>query len=263
MPLQDQHARDLEARYEHALPPGQFNLIGGDNAFPALWIEQMTGNPQGGALIVHDDGQHPDWPKLVHDMRMYLPETGWSSLAISVPPRQAALVPERNLEVDEPTPGSAAGNEIDANLQPEITRRLQEGLNELEARGLLNIVFIGVGSGAVHTTRFVADALEQNPDAGYGLVLIGAHARDTEELMALLGQIDIPVLDVYLPGPRAAQAAQQRRAAVNRAGLTEMTQVQEQAWATARRSGPQVVTRRTWGWLRSTLAGREEVRMVN
>lgn len=264
MPRQDQHARDLEARYANQLPPNQFRWLGAEDAsFPALWIEQTTGNPQGGALIVHDDGQHPDWPRLIKDMRLHLPENGWSTLAISVPPRPSPLVPPRTTEDGETIPGSAAGSEPDPDFTPEIRRRLQTGFAELaNNEGLLNVVIVGVGSGAVHAARFVVEDLQlQNIEgAGFGLVLVGAHERDTEELMDLLAEVTIPVLDVYLPGNRTRQAAQQRRAAVERNGLTTMTQVQEQPWATAHRSGPQVVTRRTWGWLRSNMAGRQDER---
>lgn len=266
MPLQDQHARDLEARYADQLPPNQFRMLGaGDGEFPALWIEQMTANPQGGALIVHDDGQHPDWPRLIKDMRVYLPENGWSTLAISVPPRPSPLVPERTTEDGETIPGSAAGSEADPDFAPEIIRRLQTGFDELaNNEGLLNVVLIGVGSGAVHATRFLVEQLQLQgiEEFGLGLVLVGAHERDTAELMELLANVNAPILDVYLPGDRVRQAAQQRRAAVLRSGMTTITQVQEQPWATAHRSGPQVVTRRTWGWLRSNMAGRQEERLA-
>ncbi|MEX1056464.1 MAG: hypothetical protein WED11_01930, partial [Natronospirillum sp.] len=46
MPDQEQHARDLQARYEHLLPANQFVLIAvGDSTMPALWIEESTAAP--------------------------------------------------------------------------------------------------------------------------------------------------------------------------------------------------------------------------
>ena len=267
MPPLDQHARDLESRYANALPPGQFRLLGGgDAAVPALWIEQMTGQPQGGALIVHDDGQHPDWPRLVQDLRRHLPDSGWSTLAISVPPKPMPRVPPRTLENGEIVAASAAGNEPDATFDPEISRRLQLALTELtDNESLFNLALIGVGTGAVQLARFLVEEVQPQAieNAGFGLILVGAHERDTEALMALLANVTVPVLDIYLPTDRARQAAQQRRAAVQRAGLTQITQVQEQPWVTAHRSGPQVVTRRTWGWLRNQMGGREDVRAVD
>lgn len=267
LPPADQHARDLEARYAHALPPGQFRLLGdGNDAVPALWIEQVTGQPQGGVLIVHDDGQHPDWPRLVQDMRRHLPDSGWSTLAISVPARPVPRVPPRTLEDGEVTAASAAGHLADDTFDPEVQRRLQLGLSELtDNEGLLNLAFVGVGSGAVHLTRFMVETVQPQAieNAGFGLILVGAHERDTEELMTLLNNVTVPILDIYLPTDRARQAAQQRRAAVTRAGLTQITQVQEQPWITAHRGGPQVVTRRAWGWLRNNMGGREDVRAVD
>ncbi|WP_167855866.1 DUF3530 family protein [Natronospirillum operosum] len=260
MPDWEAHARDLERRYEHLMPPGQYLLLQeGDLTMPSLWMEQTTAHPQGGVLIIHDDGQHPDWPRLIHDLRHHLPDAGWSTLSISIPPRPAPLVPERNREIDEPRPGSAAGSEPNLDFEPEVARRILLGVNELNDRGIQNTVLVGVGTGALYVTRSTVQELQMlaGPDQGIGLVLVGARPGDTAEIMPLLGQLTVPVLDVYLPGDHTNEAARQRRAAINRAGLTEITQVREQAWASANRSGPQVVTRRTWGWLRSNLAGTQ------
>ncbi len=260
MPDWEAHARDLERRYEHQLPPGQYlELQAGDLMMPSLWLEQTTARPQGAALIVHDDGQHPDWPRLIHDLRHHLPDTGWSTLSISIPPRPSPPIPERNREIDEPRPGSAAGTEPDPNFEADVAQRILLGINELNNRGIRNVAVVGVGTGALYATRAMIDELQAlaGEDQGFGLVLVGARADDTAEMMPLLGQLTVPLLDVYLPGERAIEAARQRRAAINRAGLTELTQVREQAWATAHRSGPQVVTRRTWGWLRTHMAGTQ------
>lgn len=254
------HARDLERRYEHQLPPGQYVLLeDGDLSMPSLWLEQTTANPQGAALIIHDDGQHPDWPRLVHDLRHHLPDTGWSTLSISIPPRPNPPVPERNREIEEPRPGSAAGTEPDPGFEGEVARRILLGVNELNNRGIRNIAMVGIGTGALHVSQTLVEELQDlaGEDLGFGLVLVGARPNDTADLMPLLARLTVPLLDVYLPGDRASEAARQRRAAINRAGLTELTQVREQAWATAHRSGPQVVTRRTWGWLRTNMAGTQ------
>lgn len=260
MPDWEAHARDLERRYQALLPAGQYLLLeDGDIAMPTLWLEQTTANPQGGALIVHDDGQHPDWPRLIHDLRHHLPDSGWSTLSISVPPRPSPPVPMRNREVDEPVAASAAGAEIDPAFEPEVTQRILLGIEELQGRGLQNLVVIGFGTGALYATRIMVEDLQAQAgdEQGFGLVLVGARPGDTEELMPLLGALTVPVLDVYLPTDHATAAARQRRAAINRAGLTEMTQVREQAWASPNRSGPQVVSRRTWGWLRTNMAGTQ------
>lgn len=255
MPDREQHARDLEARYANQLPSGQFIVVPvGAEDMPALWIEQRTGAPQGGVLIVHDDGQHPDWPRIVQDLRQHLPNHGWSTLAITLPPRPALPIPMRQLEVDEPTPASAAGSDRDETFDPAVAARLRAGEAELGRRGLLNVVLIGVGAGALHAVEYLGNERQGATD-GLGLIIIGARPEDTEALAPLMAGLPVPVLDIYFAGDPAEAAAQERRAAVNRAGNTALTQVREQSWSTAHRQGPQPLTRRAWGWLRSNRAG--------
>lgn len=257
MPDQEQHARDLQARYANQLPAGQFVVLPvGPENMPALWLEQRTAQPQGGALIIHDDGQHPDWPRIVQDLRQHLPTHGWSTLAIALPPRPAPLVPMRQHGVDEPIPASAAGSDEDLAFAPGVAARLQAGETELGRRGLLNVVLIGVGTGALHAAEYLANERPEAND-GLGLVMIGARPEDTQALAPLLADLAVPILDIYFAGEPAAAAARERRASVNRARNTELTQVQEQSWSTAHRQGPQPLTRRAWGWLRSNRAGME------
>lgn len=58
---------------------------GQKNAFLGLYTENYGRDPQGYALILHDNQQHPDWPGIVHYLRSQLPAKGWSTLAISLP----------------------------------------------------------------------------------------------------------------------------------------------------------------------------------
>lgn len=257
MPDQEQSARDLQARYANQLPAGQFVVIPvGTEGMPALWLEQRTAEPQGGALIVHDDGQHPAWPRIVQDLRQHLPTHGWSTLAITLPPRPAPPVPMRQYGVDEPIPASAAGNDEDLAFGPGVAARLQAGEAELGRRGLLNVVIVGVGAGARHAAEYLANE-RQGANDGLGLIIIGARPEDTAALAPSLGALAVPILDIYFAGEPAASAARERRASVIRAGNTELTQVREQSRSTAHRQGPQPLTRRAWGWLRNNRAGIE------
>ncbi|WLD59057.1 alpha/beta hydrolase family protein [Salinispirillum sp. LH 10-3-1] len=260
MPPPEQGSFDLELRYLNQLPAEQFVRLQANGVeFATLWRNQETGNPQGALLIVHDNGHHQDWPHVVRDLRQYLPVVGWSTLSIAMPPVPAPRVPARLLDNDDIVPGSAAGFEPDEDYLPMVDARIEASINELIRRGYLNIALVGVGSGAYQVTRFITTNAPEGDGFGFGLIMLDARPQDTAALAALLAQLDVPVLDLYLNrSAHSAQAAQQRRAALNRAGQgNNLVQVREQSSSTNYRASPNVVTRRVWGWLRSNMSGRE------
>lgn len=260
MPPPEQGSFDLELRYLNQLPAEQFVRLQANGVeFATLWRNQETGNPQGALLIVHDNGHHQDWPHVVHDLRQYLPVVGWSTLSISMPPVPPPRVPARILDNEDVVPGSAAGFEPDEDYLPMVDARIEESINELIRRGYLNIAIVGVGSGAYQVTRYLTTNAPQGEGFGFGLIMLDASPQDTAAIMPLLGQLEVPVLDVYLNrSTHSTQAAQQRRAALNRAGQgNNLVQVREQNSSTNYRASPNVVTRRVWGWLRSNMSGRE------
>lgn len=69
------------------LTPAQVRWLNGDqqnpSAFLALYLPETTGRGQGGALILPDAGQHPDWPGVVSVLRQGLPDKGWHTLSIA------------------------------------------------------------------------------------------------------------------------------------------------------------------------------------
>ncbi len=267
MPDPEQSAATLEQRYANALPANQFRRLARPNgsAVPALFLEQTTSSPQGGALILHDSGQHPDWPRIVQELRTHLPDTGWSTLAISLPPAPAIPVPRRTIGVAEPVVAAAAPSEdTDEAYFQELQSRMSAGISELTGRGLLNLVVIAVGSSALPATRYARDGLNAGNVDNVGLILIDTPYDQSGRVADILEELPVRLLDVYMGGEIADRAAGVRRAASRRNAGMQATQVREQAWLTPLRDGPQPVVRRTWGWLKSNMAGAErEVEFVD
>lgn len=58
---------------------------GQESRFLGLFTPEHGEKPQGYALILHDNQQHPDWPGLIRTLRLQLPAGGWSTLSISLP----------------------------------------------------------------------------------------------------------------------------------------------------------------------------------
>ncbi|MDX1587588.1 MAG: DUF3530 family protein [Oleiphilaceae bacterium] len=80
----------LKARF----PEQVVMLDSGEGRFAALELRETTASRQGAALIVADTGQSPD-ATLVQALRQHLPDGGWRTLAMGLPPMGVTSVPER------------------------------------------------------------------------------------------------------------------------------------------------------------------------
>lgn len=67
----------------------------GEDRFFALFRPESTGYPQGGMILIHNNGENPAQPGAIQGIRSWLPNYGWSTLAISVPDLQQASLPAR------------------------------------------------------------------------------------------------------------------------------------------------------------------------
>jgi len=52
---------------------------------------------RGGVLLLHDSGQHPDWPTFIGPARLMLAADGWHTLSIALSPVRPEATPERSL----------------------------------------------------------------------------------------------------------------------------------------------------------------------
>ncbi len=70
-----------------------------DGPFLALWQEDRSGFPKGALLIIHAEGEHPAWPNTTKPLHDTLPDYGWATLAVSLPPPDKPEQPKRTLPV--------------------------------------------------------------------------------------------------------------------------------------------------------------------
>lgn len=70
-------------------------LVTEETRFYGLFLQETTGVPQGGVLILHDNGQHGHWPQLVAPLRESLPGNGWATLSIELPDSPQQPLPPR------------------------------------------------------------------------------------------------------------------------------------------------------------------------
>lgn len=150
--------------------------------FWGLYTEALTGDPQGGIILLHGLGAHPDWPEVIRPLRRDLPRSGWAVLSIQLP--AAAQNPDRQWEL--------------APVFEAAAPRIAAAAAFLEQQGLKQIVVIGHGLGAAAATAALAGA---DNDKIAALVAIGLglppHTTATPYQPGLVEKIAVPMLDIY------------------------------------------------------------------
>ncbi|MCX4028030.1 DUF3530 family protein [Endozoicomonas sp. SM1973] len=63
--------------------------------FLAAYLQENTGSPKGGILLIPAEGQHINWPKTILPLRKKLPDAGWHTLAIMPVQGKPLTPPER------------------------------------------------------------------------------------------------------------------------------------------------------------------------
>ena len=147
--------------------------------FLAIYTEASEGEPLGGAIILHGIGIHPDWPQVVHPLRVRLPEHGWSTLSLQMP-----ILPNE------------AKNEEYAPLFDEVAPRIEAGVQFLKAQGIKELAIVAHSMGATMASYY----LTGNEREVNGFVAIGMSAGSKDPRMdnnASFRRISISMLDLY------------------------------------------------------------------
>lgn len=154
-------------------------LDAGADKFLGLYTGQTARTPQGGAIILHDAGMHPDWPAVIAPLRRELPKHGWSTLAVQLP-----------------LPGEAKAD--NSALLDQAPARIKAAVAFLHTKDITRIVLIGHGQGATLGATFLANDTQSGIGA---LIGIGMSAEKIQEprlhLPTALEKISLPILDIY------------------------------------------------------------------
>ncbi len=233
------HLTDMATYYRNALRGEEVvELNAAGEPFLGLWLEQRTGTPQGGILLLHDQGHNPDWPFRLQQARSYLPDVGWSTLSIALP--------------------RTPDDRTDADFDSLTMARVNAGIDRLIQEGQLNLVLLGYGEGAYWAARYLAVAGPAPENFGYALMMVDA-TPNRADLPGLIGQLQVPVLDlVFDDGNWAKRNARERKAEAARNQLENYLLIEDAPDGTfLGEPNPSRTTRRLWGWLRSNAAGQE------
>jgi len=175
----------------------------------AQWIEannqrflavfKKTNAPRhlGGAILLHDLGDHADARLVIGPLRLELARRGWDTLSLQLPRPLEPLSPEGHAEA------VALG-----------VQRVQAAMDWFKNRQTRPLVLVGHGLGAETALAWLSG--KPSPEAG-ALVAIGLAAGDGSEndpVIQAIARVQRPVLDLYgeRDRPEVAATAQARRA---------------------------------------------------
>lgn len=202
--------------------------------FLAIYTEDQTGEPKGGAIILHGIGVHPNWNEVIYPLRTELPNHGWATLSIQMP------VLPNEAEVKDYIP-----------LIKEAAPRIQAAVAFLKSRNVGPIVIIAHSLGATMASATLA---EQGDLGLKGYVAIGMSGSDLDpqlDTTTQLAKLKLPILDFY--GSRdldtVLKAVQPRAAAMRKAGHEHYRQVEVEGADHFFVGLEDELVRRVYGWL--------------
>lgn len=210
-------------------------LKAGDTPFMAIYTESEQGPTELAVILAHGIGAHPDWPEVIHPLRVGLPEHGWSTLSVQMP------ILANDADVKDYLP-----------LFDEVGPRLNAAADYLHQHGAKTVVIVAHSLGASMAARYVADS----PKAVNGLVVIGMSVIDIDPRMngaLALETITLPVFDLY--GSRdldsVVGSVDARARAMLKAGNPDFRQYAAEGGDHFFTGMDDELVRRVYGWLKS------------
>lgn len=162
-----------------AIFDGEPEMLNADNHdFLSIYTE--ADEPQGGVVILHGRGFHPDWADVVNPLRVGLVDYGWNTLSIQLP------VLEKTAKYYDYVP-----------IFKEATPRIDAAIDFLKQQGNDKIIVLAHSCGAHMAMQYVRNKGEDRFDAFVG---IGMGATDYKQPMLTsypLDKMKKPVLDIY------------------------------------------------------------------
>lgn len=281
---QQQWSQALRQRYPES---EALILRAGEIPFLGLLRHGERSTIEGGVILLHDQGQHPDWPGAIHQLRTQLPRYGWSTLSIEVPPlahgdKPLPLAPPTDTpNPDKPRPPMPSDGALNQQRE-QLATRLQAAIATMAANNVFNLVILGHGNGAALAAHYLHT---HTTNQIRGLVVVGmdggAQPTPEQDGALLLQQVVRPILDIYGASDHNAATSAARRlsyataaapgrsqshlSAAHFAGHFDPEQVRQITYRQHQISGAdhelqqhgRELTKRVVGWLRRYTSGSQ------
>lgn len=147
----------------------------GDGRALALYQPQRGAALRGSVVLLHDQRNHADWPRVIGPLRAQLPEYGWETWSLQLPTWEA---------------------DADAYLQ-QSDARIRAVLSTIAEQGDQPIVLLGAGTGAVVALQFQARSPKSPLRALVAVSLRPMPEQTLDTLRTLVAGVEIPVLEVF------------------------------------------------------------------
>lgn len=183
----------------------------GESRFPAILGEAAVPESRGLVILMHAEGEHPEWPMVIQSLREGLTDHGWTTLALQLP---------------SPPPGRS---DYDAGaLAEQMEQRLQMAMDYAMRMDPPLIVLVGHGLAA----SVALDHARQHHDS-HLMAVVGISMRadpnepDTLNSAVALRELKLPILDISAELDRleVVNSRQRRDRAARRAGNDEYRQL--------------------------------------
>ncbi len=191
--------------------PMQLHAADGQT-FLGIYTSGRETPAKGSIVILHGRGFHPDWPDVVHPLRVGLAEHGWNTLSIQLPVLDKDAKYYDYLEIFD-----AAMPRIEAAIA--TAQQLSPG----------RLVVVAHSCGAHMAQHWMLErdsvALRQ-VDAFVGIGMGATDYRQPMRVPFALDRLRVPVLDLYAEHdfPAVHRLAGERRAAIRRGGNPKSAQ---------------------------------------
>lgn len=194
-PLSERSVDDAAALAKRVPEKEQQQLTAGEETFLALWKPANVGDPSGVVILVPGDGETADWPIAMAPLREKLPDSGWHTLALSLPDPQGDEPPLRPIEeappageekkddaakpaeppadsteqapattpenaatpADNTPPPSGISEEQRETHATRVSARIEAAIAFAQEKKAKAIVLLGHGSGGYWAARYLAD----------------------------------------------------------------------------------------------------------
>lgn len=259
----------------------QQQLKAGEESFLALWQPANVSDPSGLVILLPGDGETADWPEAIGPVRRGLPNSGWSTLAVTLPDPSEDPLPPRPLKTDDaskaepavspekaqeeglanteqagsvepntdPAPPPLSRDAIQRTQTARVFARIEAALAFARQQKPKTIVLLGHGTGAYWATQFL---VANEPEDVRNLLLVAAELPAGYEpaLEDSLPELKLATGDFYYKDqPADRDAALRRSHASKRQKHPAYIQIAMKGLPGDRATEQEQLIRRIRGWL--------------